>query len=118
MVIEEITEEMNKKEIYDLMSNLNFGFLLSFTFVVAVLVSFLIVGLLKSATDLIKQNDLVKVPFKRFVFENLFPSQWNERVAFTAVSVFLLFFNLYIWFVCLTVQNYMKTNKVQSIRLL
>ena len=92
MIIEEITEEVNKKEIYDMMSNLNFGFLLSFTFIVAVLVSFLIVGLLKTATDLIKRNDLLNVSIKRTFLNNLFPSRWNERTAFTSISTFLLFF--------------------------
>lgn len=107
-LMEEISGKVRTKEINSILTNLNFGILLMGIFIFVNLVSVLIAIRLQAVDMQCKRK---YIEGKRNFLHDLFVSKWNRRLL-SALSVFLLFYNMHLWFVGLMIQNNIKTNKV------
>ena len=107
-LMEEISGKVRTKEINSILTNLNFGILLMGIFMFVNLISVLIAIRLQAVDMRCKRK---YIEGKRNFLHDLFVSKWNRRLL-SALSVFLLFYNMHLWFVGLMIQNNIKTNKV------
>ena len=108
VVLEEITDSIKNKKIYDLTNNLNFGFVLTFSFIAAILVSYLLTMVLGSFDK--TKGKMTFKQLKYILFKRLSIDHWLNLPPVSAFGLFLLFLNVHFWFVRLIVLNSIKAS--------
>ena len=105
VILEEITDSIKNKKIYDLTNNLNFGFVLTLSFVAAILFSYLTSAVLRTI------ETRRKITFKQLkytLFKKFNIDHWLNLPPVSAFGLFLVFLNFHFWFVRLSVANNIK----------
>lgn len=104
-IIEEISEDLANQKINNMLNNLDFGLAITLTFLMVMLISFFTIVLIERSAKSVRRKNWL---------ENLWKKLWNLRAGLTALGIFVFFFELYLWFVQLMIQNNIKTNKASS----
>lgn len=116
VVVDEISESIKNKKIYDLMNNFNFGLVLSFSFIAAILVSYLLTTVL-GIVDKTKKKATFK-QLKYTLSKKFRINHWLKLPSVSAFGLFLVFLNFHFWFVQLIVLNNIKASFKLKLELL
>lgn len=106
VVLEEIADSTKNKKIYDLLNNLNFGLVLTFSFIAAILVSYLTTVVLRAVGT--NKRKLTFKKFQNILFKKFSIDHWLNLPPVSAFGLFLVFLNFHFWFAKLIVLNNIK----------